>query len=791
MKTQEFFSKIFQRDRKTPFIELALIFAATVGSSIVFIVFELYKASQWNIAAIACIVGLSLLSMLFYRRWSTLLAGFPEPQFSEERLYQLAQAVEIMQMGVTIANLDGEIVYTNLAEAEMHGYQVEELVGQDVSILAPPELRKPPTIVQIREWNGLVRESVNVKKDGIIFPVWLMSEIVKNAEGEPCAIVTSCEDITEREALEEERRRYRDQLEELVQERTVKLTTMNEQLQQEIAERTRAEGSLQQAKKVAETANHAKSEFLANMSHELRTPLNGILGYTQILQRDSDLSEKQREGIEVIHHSGEHLLMMISDILDLSKIEARKVELEPADFFLPDFLKTIVDITHIRAQQQGVCFDYEATSDLPRGVHGDEKRLRQVLLNLLSNAVKFTTEGEVVFRVKRVNELNELNELDELDELDELNELNELNELDELDEFKNSETQKLTNSQTHKLTNSQTHKLTNSQTHKLTNSQTHKLTNSQTHKLLFEVEDTGIGIAPDQNEHIFSAFHQVRDARVHSEGTGLGLAISQRLVRMMGGEIYVKSTIGQGSTFWFEVELPVFEDYRLITDVQPPEQTIIGFRGNLRRVLIADDHETNRAVLKDILVPLGFDVLETVNGRDMLNRAAMYHPELILIDLVMPVMDGFEATYRIRSMPELADIAIIAISASVADHKKQLSIASGCDAFLAKPFHIQELLDLIRIHLKVEWIYLNTTEAQFLEKDGLEESLIPPSQEELRELYDLAISGRLTRLRKHVETLEEKNPHIIPFAKKIRQYIKRFQIKEIQQFIQQFLEEKV
>jgi len=230
-----------------------------------------------------------------------------------------------------------------------------------------------------------------------------MSEIVRDADGEPTAIVTSCENITERKKAEQELKKHRDHLEDLVKDRTAELTTTNNQLQQEINERKRAEEALHQAKESAESANRAKSDFLANMSHELRTPLNGILGYTQILRRTSGLTEQQQEAINIIHQSGEHLLMLINDVLDLSKIEARKIDLQQKTFNFSAFMKTLIDMFQVKSQLKEITFVYEFHNNLPDFVIGDEKRLRQVLLNLVGNAIKFTDRGEVIVKAQ-VNE---------------------------------------------------------------------------------------------------------------------------------------------------------------------------------------------------------------------------------------------------------------------------------------------------------------------------------------------------------------------------------------------------
>ncbi len=303
-------------------------------------------------------------------------------------------------------------------------------------------------------------------------------------------------------------------------------------IDQDITERKRMEERLQKAKQAAleaqhaaEAANRAKSTFLANMSHELRTPLNAILGFAQRLEQDGALADAQRKTVNTIYRNGEYLLVLINDILDFTKIETNRLELHPAEFVLPGMLTQLVDMFRLHARRKGIALIYEAPADLPRIVSGDQQRLRQILLNLLGNAVRFTERGKVSFRVY------------------------ELNELDELREFN-----KLNNSTTHK-----THK-----THKT--HETHK-----THKTLrFEIEDTGIGIAPDHLERIFQPFQQTDPYQLQEGSTGLGLAISQRLVKMMGNQLQVTSTEGQGSTFWFDVELPVLD--ATISDVTQARQ---------------------------------------------------------------------------------------------------------------------------------------------------------------------------------------------------------------------------
>jgi len=578
-------------------------------------------------------------------------------------------------------------------------------------------MRKPLTLEEIRDWKGLVRESLNLRKDGTRFPVKLMSEIVRNLDGEPCAIITSCEDITERKALEEERRRYRDQLEEIVRERTVELTDANHKLHQEIQERKRAETALHQAKETAESASRAKSEFLANMSHELRTPLNAILGYTQILQKTKQFPPEYRNAIDTIHRSGEHLLTMITDILDLSKIEAQHMPIDMKDFHLPGVLKTIVEIGRIRADQQGIGFEFAASPDLPQGVRGDAKRLRQVLLNLIGNAIKFTRHGKVMFRVTRVAPTF--------------------------------------------------------------------ATSGRTAQIQFYVEDTGIGIPPEHLEHIFAAFYQVRDDRILTEGTGLGLAISQRLTRMMGGELCVKSIVNQGSIFWFEINLVVNDSVQVDQGAFLKPQNIIGFVGEPLTVLLADDNDTNRQVIKDLLLPLGFQIVEAINGRETIQKACQTFPDVILMDLVMPVMDGLEAIQHLRALPAFQEVPILAISASVSEQRQQECLAFGCNAFLPKPLHIQDLLRMMQEQLHLEWVFEPHDRAPAC----AEQPLVPPSREDLADIYQLAMSGMISRLRERVNLLEAHKPELTPFSEHVRQLLKEFQIEELQRFVQHYLEE--
>ncbi|KOP25235.1 serine/threonine protein kinase [Hapalosiphon sp. MRB220] len=502
---------------------------------------------------------------------------------------------------------------------------------------------------------------------------------------------------------------YNRTLEAKVEKRTLELKAKNLQLQQEISDRQRAE-------ETADSANRAKSEFLANMSHELRTPLNGILGYAQIFQKSKNLTEQQIKGVNIIYQCGEHLLTLINDILDISKIEDRKMELYPKEIYLAEFLESIVQMCSINAKEKGINLIYKVLSPLPIIIRVDEKRLRQILINLLSNAIKFTEKGSITFKVDIIG--HESND-----------------------------------------------------------------------KIRFQVEDTGVGIAPEQLEDIFLPFKQVGEESRKIEGTGLGLAISRQLVQMMGGELKVKSTLGKGSIFWLDLNLP---EASHLTDTQKvDERNVISFVGSKRKILVVDDQWSNRSILVNLLQPLGFELIEATNGLDALHKAQEFQPDLIFMDLVMSVMDGFEATRRLRCLPEMKGVVIIAVSASVFEFDKQQSREVGCNDFLPKPIQVAELLEKLQVHLGLEWVYeeiVNREPQEYINsKSEIQNlNLIAPPAKELAILLDLAMRGDLRGITQKATDLEKLDEKLIPFTSYLRQLAKAFKGKKILEFLQSF-----
>jgi PAS domain S-box-containing protein len=451
----------------------------------------------------------------------------------------------------------------------------------------------------------------------------------------------------------------------------------------DITERKRYEQSLQQA-------NRAKSVFLANMSHEIRTPMNAILGFSQLMLRDQDLTPRQCQYLGTINRSGEHLLALINDILEMSKIEAGRTTLNPSTFDLPVLLKDLEMMFRVRTDEKKLSFSVEMIGDVPQYIVTDINKLRQVFINVLGNAVKFTEQGGIGLRVRVDRE------------------------------------------------------------------------SSQESFLRVEVEDTGPGISPDEQDKLFRHFEQTKTGREAGIGTGLGLAISWEFVRLMGGTITVSSQVGKGSVF--VIRLPLNEgDAQAVQVKEKPRQVLRLQPGQaICRVLIADDIEDNRQLLAQLLAPVGFEIRLATNGAEAVQEFEQWRPDLILMDFRMPVMDGHEAIRRIRAVSGPGSPKIIAVTASAMDENRQELMGIGADDFISKPFREADLFQKIRAHLRVEYVYAQDPETSVADQEVelTAEAMACLSQGVVERMREAVITADLDQLLASIQEVEACDPRV-------------------------------
>ena len=495
----------------------------------------------------------------------------------------------------------------------------------------------------------LVRfEASHNARDGRVSHVDFSLKPVTDAQDRVVSLIAEGRDITERKRVEEELKQYKDQLEETVQRRTAEL---------------------QLARDAADAANKAKSVFLANMSHELRTPLNAILGFSNLARRDPELPAGHRENLEIINRSGEHLLTLINDVLEIAKIEAGRLQLEIAPFDFGSMVRDVADMMQLRAREKGLRLLLEMGSDVPRYLKGDEARLRQILINLVGNAVKFTRQGGVTIRLG----------------------------MHRNDRF----------------------------------------------LLLLEVEDSGPGISAEDQQRLFMPFVQLAEGG-EQKGTGLGLTITKQFVELMGGVINVESTLGKGSTF--RAELPVD-----IAGTEELPRTEVVARGEVvglapgqpaYRVLIVEDQHENQLLLNWLMSDIGIEARLAENGEQCVKMFEEWHPDLIWMDRRMPVMDGEEATRRVRRLPGGDRVKIVAVTASAFLEEQQEMLEAGMDDFVRKPYRPHEIYDCLARQLGVRYQYEDVPEVEEAAVD-LTPAMLAVLPEALR-----------TDLRKALESLE-------------------------------------
>jgi len=492
------------------------------------------------------------------------------------------------------------------------------------------------------------------------------------------------------------------------------------------------------AKQAAEAANIAKSEFLANMSHELRTPLNAIIGFTQVMSRDRSLSSEHQQHVNIISRSGEHLLELINDILQMSKIEAGKITLNTNSFDLYRLLDDLKAMLQLKALSKGLQLIIDCTVDVPQYVETDERKLREVLINLLGNAIKFTGKGSVTLRV-RAKQGNENRSFSE-----------------------NS-----------------------------------KEVQPTSYCLTFEVEDTGPGIALEERNALFTPFGQTETGRNSQEGTGLGLAISQKFVQLMGGgDITVSSTLGKGTTFAFNIQIATSS----ASEIQTAQETrkVIGLAPDQPdyRILIVEDNLENRLLLVKLLTSVGFSVCEAENGQEAIALLSSYSPHLILMDMRMPVMNGYEATRQIKAHLKGQATAVIALTASALEEDREAILSAGCDDFMCKPFREESLWEKIAQQLGVHYLY-EESEVRGEDEAVRDESI--PSDESLKyhlsqmprewveKLYQAALKGLDHVIIQLLEQIPETH---VPLANTLEDWANNFLFDRVIDLIQlvQFME---
>jgi PAS domain S-box-containing protein len=600
---------------------------------------------------------------------------------------------ESMREAFVKSDMSGRIQEFNSAYQEMVGYGDEELRRMTYQDLTPEKWHAFEARIleeQILRYGfSDVYEKEYIRKNGTVFPVEVRKFLIQGPSGQSEGVWAIIRDITDRKRSDQELRKYQERLEEMVKERTQELAIATEQ---------------------AEFANRAKSTFLANMSHELRTPLNSILGIAQLMERDADFPREHRETLKILSRSGTYLLELINDVLELSKIEAGKMNLVQVSFDLLSFLGDMEEMIRLRADQKDLDLVFEEQAGLPRNIETDVRKLRQILINLLGNAIKFTEKGRVTLRIG-VKEGTD---------------------------------------------------------------KTFEAKAGSVVHLEFEIEDTGIGIAPEDTHRIFEPFVQVNPGRSAREGTGLGLTLSRMFIELLGGGITVRSQVARGSTFSFNIVVKRVESATIHTEESVRQ--VIGLMSGQRtyRLLVVDDSFENRFTLRRLLEQVGFIVLEAAGGQEAVDVCTSHQPHLIWMDLRMPGMDGGEAAHRIREAErgrwdeggKEIHTPIIALTAGIMENIEFSSHAEVFDDWVYKPYRETEIFDMLEKHLGVQFIYKASEKSATEADKGLGKDALTPADlavlpvEWLREFFQMLRRGRSAECLDLIARIPHEHAHL-------------------------------
>ncbi len=468
---------------------------------------------------------------------------------------------------------------------------------------------------------------------------------------------------------------------------------------------------LAEARDTAEKATRYKSEFLANMSHELRTPLNAILGFSELMSRDPGLSREQLDNLGTIGRSGEHLLSLINDVLEFSKIEAGRIDLHQENFNLHWLLRGLEEMFYLRAQQKGLSLNFKRETNVPQYICCDQNKLRQILINLLGNAIKFTKTGGITLLVTNLKSSKEM------------------------------------------------------------------LPHSC--HLHFEVVDTGQGISQEEQGRIFDAFFQSDDQDPSQQGTGLGLPISQKFANLLGGVLAVHSEVGIGTNISFDMPVELADGTNTKSS-QLAQRVIRLAEGQpVFHLLVVEDNKNNRNLLVKLLRTVGFKVKEAVNGKDAIEICKKWQPHLIWMDMRMPVMDGYEATIKIKKSDGDKDIVIIALTASAFEKDRIKVLEHGANDFVRKPFRESEIFEMLSKHLGVQFIYETKSENKKSDmSDQKMQQAIAGLSKELKNDFKTAVDR--IDFDKSVSLLEKIQKKNKALAKALEKPIKGYQFDSLQ-----------